>query len=128
MSGAVSDHLVRTPPRHRRLPVGAESQPGGGVDFRVWAPHAGMVEVVIEDASGVVEVPLEREPGGYWSMYTGQAEAGSQYRYRLDGRGPFPDLASRYQPQGPHGSSEVIDPAVFAWTDDSWKGIRLRGQ
>jgi maltooligosyltrehalose trehalohydrolase len=40
----------------------------------------------------------------------------------------YPDPASRFQPEGPHGPSEVIDPAAFAWTDEQWPGCRLAGQ
>jgi maltooligosyltrehalose trehalohydrolase len=98
------------------------------VDFRVWAPHATSVEVVIEEASRAGGIPLEREACGYWSLRTREAGPGSRYHYRLDGRGPFPDPVSRYQPEGPHGPSEVIDPDVFAWTDGAWKGVSLPGQ
>ena len=37
-----------------------------------------------------------------------------------------PDPASRFQPEGPHGPSQVVDPAAFAWTDHDWQGIALR--
>ena len=50
------------------------------------------------------------------------ASRGIRYRYRIDGKGPFPDPASRFQPDGVHGPSEVIDPAPFRWTDADWKG------
>ena len=49
--------------------------------------------------------------------------AGARYRYRIDGEGPYPDPASRFQPEGVHGPSEVIDPAWFAWTDGGWSGV-----
>jgi maltooligosyltrehalose trehalohydrolase len=109
----------------RRLPVGAEVQPAGGVHFRVWAPDHQRVEVLVE---GVAEVALTPEEGGYWSGLVAQARAGHRYRYRVDGQGPFPDPASRGQPQGPHGPSEVVDPAAFAWTDHGWAGLKLHGQ
>jgi maltooligosyltrehalose trehalohydrolase len=109
----------------RRLPVGAEVQPGGGVHFRVWAPGRRQVEVVLEDGP---EVSLSPESRGYWSGHLATAAAGHRYRYRVDGEGPFPDPASRFQPDGPHAASEVIDPAAFAWTDHGWQGLRLAGQ
>jgi maltooligosyltrehalose trehalohydrolase len=112
-------------PTARRVPVGAEVQPGGGVHFRVWAPGHLRVEVVLE---GGLEIALHAEAGGYWSGLVGQARPGQRYRYRVDGEGPFPDPASRFQPDGPHGPSEVIDPAAFAWTDHGWEGLRLAGQ
>ena len=51
------------------------------------------------------------------------ARAGDRYRYAIDGRGPFPDPASRYQPEGVHGPSEVVDPGQFRWSDRAWKGL-----
>ncbi|MGB8167902.1 MAG: malto-oligosyltrehalose trehalohydrolase [Chthoniobacteraceae bacterium] len=109
----------------RRLPVGAEVQAGGGVHFRAWAPASSRVAVVLaeaEDLEGTAEIPLTAEDGGYWSGFIPQARAGMHYRYRLD-NGAFPDTASRFQPQGPHGASRVIDPSAFGWTDDAWRGV-----
>ena len=40
----------------------------------------------------------------------------------------LPDPASRFQPDGPHGASAVVDPAAFSWTDSGWPGIKLEGQ
>src|SRR5439155_16852125 len=58
-----------------------------------------------------------------------QAEAGTRYRYRLgdDDRG-YPDPASRFQPEGPHGPSEIVDPRAFEWSDDSWRGVSIEGK
>jgi maltooligosyltrehalose trehalohydrolase len=110
----------------RRLPVGAELAPGGGIHFRVWAPRRKSVEVVIEGGPGPVR--LEPEAGGYHSGLVERAGPGVLYRYRLDGETTLPDPASRWQPEGPHGPSCVVDPSAFAWTDAGWRGITLRGQ
>jgi maltooligosyltrehalose trehalohydrolase len=116
----------------RRLPVGAEVLEAG-VHFRVWAPHCRRVEAVFEpygrDRSATVE--LERE--GDCSYFSGLAEtarAGLQYRFRLDGdrQRLFPDPASRFQPEGPLGPSQIVDPRAFAWTDADWPGITPAGQ
>src|SRR5687768_6214182 len=102
--------------RDRRLPVGAEVLSEGGTHFRVWAPKRKKVEVVIERATGdksegaLFTAELEPEPQGYFSGIVRQAQAGTLYRFRLDGGGSFPDPASRFQPAGPHGPSQVIDP------------------
>jgi maltooligosyltrehalose trehalohydrolase len=100
----------------RRFPVGAEVSPEG-VHFRVWAPKRRRVEVVFEEASGEwpVEFELTAEEGGYFSGFVEGVGAGALYRFRLDGGGAFPDPASRFQPQGPHGPSQVIDPSAFEW-------------
>jgi maltooligosyltrehalose trehalohydrolase len=110
----------------RRLPVGAEVQPQGGAHFRVWAPRRQRVAVVLD---GRPDAALEREEGGYFSGHVAAARAGSLYRFRLDdGPTPYPDPASRYQPDGPHGASQVVDPAAFRWTDAGWRGPSREGQ
>jgi maltooligosyltrehalose trehalohydrolase len=109
----------------RRLPVGAEVQPGGGVDFRVWAPIRQRVEVVLDGGSAI---DLQAQGDGYFAALIEEAGAGTRYGYRLDGgEKAFPDPASRFQPEGPHGLSEVIDPSSFAWTDAAWRGVPKTG-
>src|ERR1700693_2244467 len=55
-----------------------------------------------------------------------EATVGTLYRFRLDGDPQaYPDPASRFQPQGPHGPSALIDPTSFEWPDSGWKGLRL---
>ncbi|HZV07212.1 MAG TPA: malto-oligosyltrehalose trehalohydrolase [Gemmataceae bacterium] len=112
-------------PRH--LPVGAEVQQDGRIHFRVWAPRRRMVEVVLEDPGRGI-FPLRSEEGGYFSGFA-PARAGVRYRFRLDDETRlYPDPASRFQPEGPHGPSQVVDPAAFAWTDHGWRGLSLPGQ
>ena len=91
---------------------------GGRTHFRVWVPRATTVEVV---GAGVV-VPLPRDDAGYFAGSSDQVAVGDRYRYRLDGGDSWPDPASRFQPEGVHGPSEVVDPGRFAWTDDPWAG------
>src|SRR5262245_13387146 len=113
---------------NRRLPVGAEVQPGEGTHFRVWSQRR-RVEVVLEGKTGAVAVPLGSEGGGYFSGLVADVGAGTRYRYRLDG-GPelYPDPVSRFQPEGPHGPSQVVDPGRFRWTDQAWQGAGPNGQ
>jgi maltooligosyltrehalose trehalohydrolase len=116
----------------RRLPIGAEVQPaedGGGVHFRVWAPDRKLIAVVIDGQA----TPLTRETHegdtGYFSGLIGSAAAGTLYKFKLeDNDYLFPDMASRFQPEGPHGPSRVVDHTSFAWTDADWRGCRLEGQ
>jgi maltooligosyltrehalose trehalohydrolase len=115
----------------RRLPVGAEPVPRGGVHFRVWAPAAERVDLVLEGVrgSGPMVIGLDAEPHGYFSGLAADATEGTLYRFRLTpGARLNPDPASRYQPTGPHGPSQVIDPSRFEWTDQTWRGVRLPGQ
>src|SRR5215470_14184786 len=122
--GGVSTTKALTP-RARRWPVGAEVRTEGGAVFRVWAPAHREVAVVLEDVSGAVlaESPLQSEEGGYFSSVVPQAPIGSLYRFRLGGaRDLLPDPASRYQPSGPSGPSQIVDPAAFTWSDHAWTG------
>src|SRR5690242_19815865 len=107
----------RAPGTPRRQRVGAEIV-AGGTSFRVWAPGREKLAVVIEGAG---EHSLTREADGYFSGSVPQVGGGSRYRFRLDGgKAAFPDPALRFQPEGPHGPSEVVDPAGFPWSDGAW--------
>jgi maltooligosyltrehalose trehalohydrolase len=114
--------------RHRRLPVGADLQ-AEGVHFRVWAPDRQNVAVVLAEGIETLRaVPLAPEGNGYFSVFIEQAKAGTLYWYRVDGENELlPDPASRFQPEGPIGPSEVIDPEAFAWRDEAWVGVKSTG-
>src|SRR5262245_53772680 len=108
----------------RRLPIGAEFIPGTGAHFRVWAPHASSVHVVLDSPHSIA---LENENNGYFSGFA-DANPGAFYGFRLDEKSAiYPDPASRYQPNGPHGNSEIVDPLTFQWTDQNWRGVSLQG-
>jgi maltooligosyltrehalose trehalohydrolase len=106
--------------------VGAEPV-AGGVAFRVWAPGRRRVEVAIEGPGAPRIEALQPEADGYFAATVAGAAAGQRYRYRLDGEAPgLPDPASRFQPEGPHGPSEIVDPAAFVWSDAGWRGPAAR--
>jgi maltooligosyltrehalose trehalohydrolase len=112
--------------RKRRFAVGAEVQGDGPTDLRVWAPRRRAVTVAIE---GGGSVSLEPEESGYFRARVPGLTAGMRYRFRVDGESPlYADPASRFQPEGPEGVSEVVDPSTFAWTDAGWPGLAPRGQ
>ncbi|CAN5757388.1 malto-oligosyltrehalose trehalohydrolase [soil metagenome] len=98
---------------------------GYGARFRVWAPEMKALAVVL-DAIGPdqasLEFPLERFPDGTWGGRIEGLGAGTRYKYRIDS-GIFPDPVSRFQPEGVHGPSEVIDFWAFPWTDQDWPGV-----
>ena len=107
----------------RRYPIGAELIGGNETHFRVWAPKATTVDLVLEESAAKdarqTFHPLSREEGRYFSG-TARVGAGACYRFRVDNAESFhPDPASRFQPDGPHGSSCVIDPTNFQWTDEN---------
>jgi len=72
--------------------------------------------------------PLDAEGNGYFSGFIENLQPGTKYRLRLDTGEAFPDPASRFQPEGPHGPSVVVDPGSFNWRDDGWPGVRLADQ
>ncbi|HEX2832368.1 MAG TPA: malto-oligosyltrehalose trehalohydrolase [Thermoanaerobaculia bacterium] len=94
----------------------------GGVSFRVWAPSHERVAVVLDGR----DVSLAREDGGYFCAVIAEAGAGTLYRLRVDGANEtYPDPASRFQPEGPHGPSQVIDAGAYAWRDRDWSGVTI---
>jgi maltooligosyltrehalose trehalohydrolase len=113
----------------RRMQIGAEPVPSGGVHFRVWAPRRRKVEVLTAGGAKTQRIELLAENDGYFSGLAATAKTGDRYQFRLDGEDLLlPDPASRFQPDGPHGASEIIDPRTFHWNDDHWPGVDIHGQ
>src|SRR5437867_820017 len=113
----------------RRYPIGAELIGPDQAHFRVWAPKAQRVDLVLEGSAaktpGQAFQGLEAEEGGYFSGIA-KAGAGARYRFRVNNNF-YPDPASRFQPDGPHGSSCIVDPARFQWSDSQWPGPTAAG-
>jgi maltooligosyltrehalose trehalohydrolase len=117
-----------------------------GFRFRVWAPQARGVTLHLRRGESPVtsyQSSAHRQPGlktgdwqlatgdwqlepGIWELVVADAQPGDRYAYSLDERDPLPDPASRFQPDGVHGWSEIVDPRVFAWTDTDWRGLDPR--
>jgi maltooligosyltrehalose trehalohydrolase len=106
---------------NRFLSQGAEPQ-REGVSFRTWSTGKKKVSLAILGDNGNVlrEFPMERETSGYYSVLDTGSSPGTLYKYRLDGQ-LVPDIASRFQPQGVHGPSQVVEGCTFHWTDTEWK-------
>lgn len=105
------------------LKLGANRVNESTCEFRVWAPNVDAVDVhIVAPVDRFLN--LSKDTFGYhWGCFH-DVEPGSLYFYRLGGSTERPDPASRYQPQGVHGPSQVMDPN-FRWTDNSWSGIAL---
>jgi maltooligosyltrehalose trehalohydrolase len=116
-------------PHYRTLPIGAHVLKSGGTLFRVWAPAAESVSVRFFDDHGKAGalVPLRAEGDGYHSAKVPEARTGLRYKFALPS-GEFPDPASRFQPEGPHGPSQIVDPHAFVWGDVEWAGVTREGQ
>jgi maltooligosyltrehalose trehalohydrolase len=113
----------------RRYPIGAELIGPDQTHFRVWAPKVQRVDLVLEDSAAKNPRQtfhgLEAEEGGYFS---GLANTGAGARYRFCVNNNFyPDPSSRFQPEGPHGPSCIVDSTRFRWTDSQWPGPAAAG-
>ncbi len=103
--------------------IGANYLGEGRCLFCVWAPESEQVEVhLYEDQERVV--PMEPQERGYHQVYIDEVSPGSHYVYRLDRGVEYPDPASRFQPEGVHGPSAVVDPG-YNWGDENWAGRPL---
>lgn len=105
--------------------LGARVLKGDGTRFRVWAPKAESVAVLVLSGKAAGTVVMQQEEKGYYSVTIPDVVDGDRYLYQLDEGKAFPDPVSRFQPNGVHEASQVVDPSLFNWTDDGWSGIPL---
>ena len=104
--------------------IGAIYKGQNQCQFWVWAPHRQRVGVDWP-ASDRPAVALQPSPGGYWTGLVDQVPPGTLYQFCLDQQLRRPDPASRYQPLGVHGPSQVVDPGHYDWGDGGWSGLPL---
>jgi len=104
--------------KRNEMPFGAAVQEGG-VDFRLWAPSAPAIAVVLDGRS----LPMKPGRDGWHSLFVPGIGAGARYRFRI-GDVTFPDPASRFQPEDITGASAVVDNTAFSWSDEKWIGRR----
>lgn len=131
MSHVISSTLKPIPyesvKRHYLLPFGAEPT-RDGTRFRLWAPDANSVAVIADSLDGPVRTPMTRRNGGWYECLAATICPGALYRFRIDDEIDVPDPASRFNPQGLQGRSEVIDPQVFEWDVQSWQSRPWKGR
>ena len=99
--------------------LGATYVAGQGTYIRLWAPKAEKVAILWE---GGAAQNLTREMDGYHAGLFPDQKPGARYQFQPDDNKPIPDPASRFQPDGPHGFSQVV-ASDFNWTDDNWRGV-----
>ncbi len=104
---------MTAPPR----PIGAVRQPDGRTRFRLWAPAARTVELVLDGRT----LPMQAEAGGYHALEL-DCPVGSRYRFRIDRDQQVPDPASRAQADDVHGDSLVVDRSAYRWRVPDWTG------
>jgi maltooligosyltrehalose trehalohydrolase len=109
------------------LPQGSEIG-AVGVHYRAWAPVCKTLDLQIFDSGGALlrEQPMARTGDGCFHTLDEAGQAGDFYKFRLDGAQSFPDPASRWQPQGVHGPSMVIEPRTYLWYDAGWARPQFR--
>jgi maltooligosyltrehalose trehalohydrolase len=107
--------------RHREMPFGAQLR-DNTTRFRLWAPSAQRVDLIANSRSGRPLKAAMTASEGWYEIAVDSLDAGARYQYRIDDEIDVPDPASRYNPDGVGGASEVIDPARFEWQDDAWRG------
>jgi maltooligosyltrehalose trehalohydrolase len=107
------------------LDIGASAITPDCVAFRVWAPAADSLTVKTISNGRPRETPLTRDEGEYFSCMVKGVREGDRYLYGFPDGSEYPDPASRFQPDGVHGSSAIVDPLSFRWDDKGWKGVPL---
>jgi malto-oligosyltrehalose trehalohydrolase len=111
------EHAAATSSVHR-MPFGATVTPDG-VHFAVWAPGLRSAHVEVDSR----RLPMEPAAGGFLYCFDPDAAAGSRYTFHFETTAvAVPDPASRFNPDGVHAASEVIDPSLFEWHDADWRG------
>jgi maltooligosyltrehalose trehalohydrolase len=105
--------------------LGATYLGNGRCQFLVWAPNAQSVEVRLLGAEAQTDHPMEPFERGYYFVVLHGVKPGALYSYRLNGKKVLPDPASRFQPNGVHGPSQITNPD-YDWTDQSWAGLSLQ--
>ena len=99
-------------------PHGVEVRPDGSVRFRLWAPACSRPSLVLSSEDQLL--PAVSQDG--WFEWVVGTRAGARYQFELTNGLRVPDPASRFQPEGVHGPSEVVDPRNWAWSDEAWRG------
>jgi maltooligosyltrehalose trehalohydrolase len=108
-----------------QLDLGATLLDSGETRFRVWAPKVKSLSVWLLSVETSRTVPLQADADGYFVGTIGGTQAGDHYFYRFDDGTERPDPASRFQPQGVHGPSRIVDSRGFPWRDADWQGLSL---
>src|ERR1700735_3631230 len=104
-------------------PLGAKLLDDNTCSFLVWAPNASTVEISISEPQQR-KVSMQPVGRGYFRAIVDGVSSGALYRYLLNSEKERPDPASRYQPHGVHGPSQVVDDR-FEWNVSNWRGLPL---
>lgn len=92
-----------------------------GARFRLWAPAAQRVDVLLERPHAKISA-MTRGNDGWFTADISGAKAGTRYKFRIDDEIDVPDPASDFQPDDVFGPSELVDHANFGWRAKEWRG------
>ena len=107
-------------PNHRSQRLGPEFHDDGLVTFRVWAPR--LTQLAIRLVGDKESNPMTRDENGLFCVSL-PASNGDLYWIEFADGTLRPDPASRFQPQGVHGPSQLVNTREFTWKADSWRGV-----
>ncbi|HEY9691032.1 MAG TPA: malto-oligosyltrehalose trehalohydrolase [Oculatellaceae cyanobacterium] len=106
------------------MTIGSNYLGNNRCEFTVWAPELKEVAVKITAPEKRL-LPMQKDEAGYWKVTAEGISPGTHYFYQLEGDAERPDPASHFQPEGVHGTSQVIDHSTIQWSDDQWSGVPL---
>lgn len=116
------NNLVSLPSHELHRYLGARLVSESKVEFCVWSPTVECVHIYIEGLENEKPFALQKQEGGYHVGAMDRVSAGMRYYCSFDGGPKRPDPASRFQPEGVHGPSQIV-PSEFVWTDSDWQGV-----
>lgn len=116
---------MRTPLFSHDSSFGASVLENGSVAFRVWAPFAKEIQIKLIGRGLPLQATMEATDRHCFGTIVPDVPVGTRYFYQINGERDRPDPYSRFQPDGVHGPSAVVDPNAFAWSDQAWQGIPL---
>ena len=122
LSVSLMNNLVSLPSHELHRYLGARLVSESKVEFCVWSPTVDCVHIYLEGREGEEPFALQKQEGGYHVGTIDCVGLGVRYYCSFDGGPKRPDPASRFQPDGVHGPSQVV-PREFAWTDSDWQGV-----
>ena len=97
-----------------------------GCEFRLWAQPEARIDLVLQSSGAEQRLPMRHSGDGMFRVHVPGVCAGARYWFTINGNGPFPDPASRYQPDGVHGASQVVDADSFNWSADRAPALTRR--
>ena len=109
--------------QRKRPPCGAIRQPDDTVLWRLWAPMAERVDLVLIDGEQRRTHEMAAAEQGHFMFVKEGVPDGQRYAYRLNGGPERPDPASRWQPNGVNDASALVRTDTFTWTDSGWTGL-----